>query len=262
MNPMNRNRLPPGGLFCIQTEGEIDYTRYQMFAKDGKLAVPFEKMAWDENDATYRRIKIVSCCAETTSLDKRIREVTDELDKYPFKLGVVYVTVKDDAQGLAIQHDLQTRAAQSDNKRLIIVLVRHPFTDEMRKSWLTSITKAEMARESNHGADAKTYELEANTTVTRWVSSATSSGKMIAWCGEKQFNNLFGVAQLRKTIQINVLEEIFPYAPENIVVTNTAYRSCNDSAPLAGIQRVTKNSQLSNVLNAINPKTKTGGNTL
>lgn len=74
---------------------------------------------------------------------------------------------------------------------------------------------------------------------------------MIAWCGEKQWNNLFGVAHLRKTVQTAVLEEIFPYAPESVVVTNTAYKSCNDSAPLAGIQRETKNSQLYSVVSGI-----------
>lgn len=74
---------------------------------------------------------------------------------------------------------------------------------------------------------------------------------MLAWCGEKQWNNLFGVAQLRKTIQTAVLEDIFPYAPESVVITNTAYKSCNDSAPLAGIQRETRNAQLFSVLAGI-----------
>lgn len=245
-------RLAGGDDFQLRfDQNSKKHTRYMMFAKDGKLAVPFEKKAWEETDATYRRMKIVSCCAETTSLDKRIQEVIDELDKHPFKLGVVYVTIKDDAQGLAIQHDLQTRAMQSDNKRLIIVLVRHPFTEEMRINWLTSITKAEMARESNHIADANTYEIEANTIIERWAASATSGGKLIAWCGERQFNNLFGVNQLRRTIQTSIMKELFPYAPESIVVTNTAYKSCNDSAPLAGIQRSTKNSQLFNVVGVI-----------
>ena len=65
------------------------------------------------------------------------------------------------------------------------------------------------------------------------------------------FNNQYGMAQLRKTIRTNVLDTIFKYAPENIVVTNTAYKACNDGAPTAGIQRSTGNSQLKNVLNSM-----------
>ena len=79
-------KMAGGDDFALRYEqNDRKYTRYQMFAKDGKLAVPFEKLAWDENDATFRRMKIVVCCAEKTSLDKRIKEVTDDLDKYPYK---------------------------------------------------------------------------------------------------------------------------------------------------------------------------------
>ena len=227
------------------------YSRYQMFARDGKLAVPFEKLAWDENDATFRRMKIAVCCAETLSMDKRIKEVTDELDKNPYKLGVVYVAVKDDAQALAIQQDLQNRAAGSSESRLVIALMRQAFTDDMRRQWLTSLTKAEMARDSGNTADGNRHELEAAKTITSWVASATSAGKITAWCGEKQFNNIYGVAHLRKTIQTSILEELFPYSPESIVITNTAYRTCNDAAPQVGILRETKNSQMLNVWGAI-----------
>ncbi len=245
-------RLQGGDDFDIRfDENDKKFTRYQMFAKDGKLSAAFEKRAWDDNDATFRRMKIVVCCAEKISMDKRVKEVTDDLDKNPHKLGVVYVTVKDDSQAISIQHDLETRALESGTDRLIFVLVRSPFTDEMRKQWLTSITKEDMARDCGHTADADKYSIEAATVITRWVSSVTSGGKMIAWSGNKQWNNLFGIAQLRKTIQTAVLEEIFPYAPESIVITNTAYKSCNDSAPLAGIQRMTKNSQLFSVLSGI-----------
>ncbi len=245
-------RMAGGDDFTIRYEqNDKKYTRYQMFAKDGKLAVPFEKLAWDENDATFRRMKIVVCCAEKSSLDTRIKEVTDDLEKYPYKLGLVYVTVTDDAQANSIQHDLKIRTQQSEENRLIIALVRSPFTDDMRKQWLTSLTKADMARDSGHSADAGRYDIETSTIIQRWVASATSGGKMLAWCGEEQWTNLFGVAQLRKTIQIAVLEKIFPYAPESVVITSTAYKSCNDSAPLAGIQRETKNSQLYSVLSGI-----------
>ena len=59
------------------------------------------------------------------------------------------------------------------------------------------------------------------------------------------------MAHLRKIIRSNVQDVIFKYAPENIVVTNTAYKACNDGAPTAGIQRKSGNSQLTNVLNAL-----------
>lgn len=244
-------RMQGGDDFAQRYEkNNKDYTRYKMFAKESSISADFEKMAWDENDATFRRMKLAVCCAEKTSLDKRIQEVTDELEKYPHKLGIVYVTVESDAQAISVQHDLETRSQSADNDRLILALVRTPFTLEMRKQWLTAMTKGDMARDSGHSADANNYDAEGKTIVSRWISTATS-GKLLAWCGSKQWNNLYGTAQLRKTVQTAVMEEIFPCAPESIVATNTAYKPCNDSAPMAGIQRVSKTSQLNSVLSGI-----------
>lgn len=245
-------RMQGGDSFDLRYEqNDKKYTRYQMFAKDGVLSGPFEDMAWDKNDATFSRMKIAVCCAEPLSMDKRIKEVTDDLQKNPYKLGLVYVTVKDDVQAISIQHELETRAQESGENTLIIALVRSPFTDQMRKEWLTAATNADMARDSGHTAAANEYDIQKSTVISRWVSSATSGGKMMAWSGNKQWDNLYGAAQLRKTIQTAVLEEIFPYAPESIVITNTAYKSCNDGAPLAGIQRATKNAQLFSVIGGI-----------
>ena len=225
------------------------YTRYQMFANGGKLATPFLEQAQGGDDAMSYRTKVVVCCAEKTSMDKRIGEVLDELGKYPYKLGIVYVTVKDDAQANAIQQDIERRAHDSGQKRLIIALVRQPFTDEMRKQWLTSLTKDEMAKES--GSKDPTYANEANTIILKWVGQALSGGKIYAWSEDNYFTNIYGVNNLRKTIQTNILNEIFPYAPESICSTGTAYKKCNENAPLAGIQRKAISTQYTNVLDTI-----------
>ena len=56
------------------------YTRYQMFSRDGVFAQEFEKKAWDENDAAFKRMKICVCCAETNSIKVRLDEIQKELD--------------------------------------------------------------------------------------------------------------------------------------------------------------------------------------
>ena len=227
------------------------YSRYQMFAKDGVFAQEFEKQAWDQNDASYKRIKVAVCCAETNSINNRLDEIRKELDKAPYKIGLLLVTVRDDAQYLSIQKDLENRARNSEEARLVIALLKTPLSDEKRKDWITSITKMEMARAGGQTASAAQHEMEAKKVVATWISSAISGGKIIAWNGTQVFNNQYGLANLRKTIQTNVRDALFPYAPESIVVTATAYKPCNESAPLVGIQRESKNTQLSNVLNGL-----------
>ena len=227
------------------------YTRYQMFAKDGVWAQQFEKQAIDENDVTGKRLKVAVCCAETSSIKTRLLEITKELEKAPHKLGLLIVTVQSEAQAVSVQANLQSQAMESNEPRLTIALVKEPLTDEIRNKWLTAITKQEMASASGQTGAVKQYQLEAATVVNSWVGKVVGGGKIVAYNGKQVFNNQYGMSNLRRTIRTNVLDVLFKYAPENIVITSTAYRSCNDGAPTAGIQRKSANSQLSNVLNAL-----------
>ncbi len=227
------------------------YSRYMMFSKDGAFAKEFEKRAMDENDAVSRRMRVAVCCAETNSINARLAEVRKELERYPYKLGLLLVAVNSDAQAVAIQSTLQQKAVAAQEPRLTIALIKEAFTDKKRKAWLTAITKQEMASVSGHTGSANEYTMEANKILVTWVGSAVSGSKMIAYNGSQVWNNQYGMAQLRKTIRTGVLDVIFPYAPENIIVTNTAYKPCNEGAPLAGVQRNSKNAQVKNVLNAL-----------
>jgi len=233
------------------TVNDRKYSRYMMFSKDGIFAQTFEKQAVDENDAVSKRMKIAVCCAETNSINTRLAEITKELEKAPYKLGLLLVTVQSEAQAVSIQSMLESKVASVGEPRLTIALVKDPFTDEKRLKWLTAITKQEMASASGQTGAVNQYKNEANTVIATWVSSAVSGSKIIGYNGTQVFNNQYGMAQLRKTIRTNVLDVVFKYAPENIVLTNTAYKPCNDSAPTAGIQRKSANSQLTSVLYAL-----------
>ena len=223
------------------------YSRYQMFAREGIFSSAFEKRALDENEPTSKRIKVAVCCAEALSIKNRLDEIQKELDRFPYKLGLLLVTVKDDTQALSIQAELE-RLAQQGDERLIVALVKTAFTDEKRKEWLTRLTKYEQALEGGQTASANGFKVEMEQIIATWVNQAVSGSKITAWHNTQVFSNQYGMAQLRKTISTNVLQVLFPYAPETIVVTSTAYKGCTDPAPLAGITRSTNNAQLKSVL--------------
>lgn len=226
------------------------YTRYQMFAKDGIFSEAFEKRALDETDASSKRIKVAVCCAETLSIKTRLDEIQKELERYPFKLGLLLVTVKDDTQALSIHGDLE-KLAREGNERLTVALVKTAFTDEKRKEWLTRLTKKELASENQQTASANGFKIEMEQIVATWVNQAVAGSRITAWNGTQVFNNQYGMAQLRKTIETNVRQKLFPYSPETIVVTSTVYKSCTDPAPLAGITKTSNNAQLKSVLAGI-----------
>lgn len=251
-NGVVRLQLPfstDGGSFQMHYDAnDKKYTRYQMFGKDGIFSKPFEEKCWDSNDVSCRRMKICVCCADTNSIKSRLDEITKELDKSPYKLGLLVVIVKDDNQYLSIQEDLKKRVFDLDEPRMTIALVKKPLSEEIRKKWLNAITKQDMATESGQTGAATQHKSEANIVISTWVQQVSASSQIIAWNGTQVFNNIYGMAHLSKTIRASVIDKLFPYAPENIVVTNTAYKSCTDSAPLAGIQRTTNSSQLKSVL--------------
>lgn len=244
-----------GDAFRVKFESnDRKYSRYQMFAKDGRFSNELEKKVWDENDATFKRMKIAVCCAETSSINNRLAEVKAELVKSPYKLGLLIVTVKDDPQYSAIQNTLAHAAANANDPRLTIALLKTPLSDENRKAWLTQLTKMELANESGQTASANNYKLESEKVISIWTSQATGGGKLVAWNGANVFNNLYGTANLRHTIITQVLNNVFPYAPEQIVKMVTAYKPCNDAAPAAGIARKGSTTQLQSVLNSISPE--------
>ena len=199
-------------------------------------------------------MKIAVCCAETNSINNRLAEVKAELIKSPYKLGLLIVTVKDDPQYSAIQNTLAHTAADANEPRLTIALLKTPLSDENRKAWLTQLTKMELANESGQTASANGYKLESEKVINTWTAQATGGGKLVAWNGTNVFNNLYGTANLRHTIITQVLNNVFPYAPEQIVKMVTAYKPCNDAAPAAGIARKGATTQMQSVLNSISPE--------
>lgn len=227
------------------------YSRYQLFTKDGVLSSEFEKQAWDENDATKGRIKLCVCCAETNSINNRLEEIKKELDKSSYKIGVLVVTVQNDAQFLSIQNELSELAVKTNEPRLVIAAVKKPFSDDARNKWLKAVTNQEIATLRGQTASASIHKSEAATIVSSWIGDAVNGSKINAWNGNTMFSNLFGTSHLRKTVKSEVLERIFPFAPESVCTTNTAYKSCNDAAPLVGITRSSNNAQTKNVLNML-----------
>lgn len=249
-NGVVRLQLPfstDGGSFQNHYDAnDKKYTRYQMFSKDGVFSKPFEEKCWDSNDVSNRRMKICVCCAETNSIKSRLDEITKELDKWPYKLGLLVVIVKDDNQYISVQENLKKTVYDLDEPRLTIALLKKPLTEETRKKWLNAVTKEEMANES--GQTTTQYIIETQSVISTWVQQVSASSQIIAWNGTQEFKSIYGMAHLSKTIRSSVIDKLFPYAPENVVNTVTAYKSCIDSAPLAGIQRTANSSQLKGVL--------------
>ncbi|MCD8003208.1 MAG: hypothetical protein LUG88_04775 [Clostridia bacterium] len=239
-----------GDSFSVKyNDNDKKYNRYRMFEKGGVFSEDFEKKALDPNDALSRRIKIAVCCSETLSINNRLEEVTKELAKNSYKLGLLVVVVKNDIEVNTAQSTLQQKIAEVGEPRLVIALCKQPLTDETRNKWLTAIAKQELAAEAGQTGSVAQYKREAEMVVTSWIGSATGTGKITAFNESETYSNIYGMSNLCNSIIRNqVMKKIFKFAPENIIPTNTAYKPCSENAVLAGVQRKSGNSQFNSVL--------------
>jgi hypothetical protein len=82
-----------------------------------------------------------------------------------------------------------------------------------------------MARDSGHTAATNAYDIQKSYGYLRWVSSATCGGKMMAWSGNQQRDNLYARHSCARPFRPPLLEEIFPYAPERYRYYQYRYKS-------------------------------------
>lgn len=223
-------------------------TRYQLFSKDGEFSTTIEDIV---NNGASKRLKICACCAETLSINNRLEEINNDLSKYPYKLGLLIVIVHNDAQFIAYQETLSSLASNSDS-RITIALVKKPFTDEQWTTWLKSYTRWKMAEDAGTSvtASADGYKNEADTFRFKWASEAIG-GSITAWNGTTELGNHYGITHLHRTIIDKVLLCLFPYAPEQIIETETAYKTGSDPSVLAGIQRKGGKSPIPDILSTL-----------
>ncbi|MEN6325740.1 MAG: hypothetical protein ABFD18_06000 [Syntrophomonas sp.] len=223
------------------------YTRYEVFKKDGVFAKALEEIMWDSTDATYRRMRIVTCSAETNSLKARSAELRAELMKHTYKIGVLVVVPSETNQYTSIQNKLKEIALEDDTQRMIVCVVKEALTDDALGRWHQAITHKELAAEEGKPGSADQYDTEAATIAGGWASSATGS-QMVAFFRDTVFAPLFGSDDLARRVKEKVIFSLFPAAPERIVTTNTAYKAAQEGAATTGITLTATNTQMNNIL--------------
>lgn len=226
------------------------YTRYALFSEKGIFSKALENRMWDSTRATAGRIYIAACSTETNSLMTRLGEVKKELERYPYKIGLLVVTISEVSEYTSFQAKIKKLASEDDSKRLVIAMLREPCTAILLDRWHRAITHRELSAEEGKSGDAGKYETEASMIIATWASPAVDS-QIFACYKEIQFNGVYGKSDLMKRIEKDVLYTIFPAAPEQLVTVNTAYKKCTRNVVEAGLTKTVSNAQVNNIVNAL-----------
>lgn len=225
------------------------YTRNEVFKKDGFFSKVLEEIMLDSTDATYRRMRIVTCSAETNSLKNRLEELRVELKKHPYKIGLLVVVPSEEKQYMSMQEKLKEIAVVDDTQRLVVCMVKETLSDYALDRWHQAITRKELAKEEGLSGNAAQYDTEAATISGGWAASA-AEGQMVAFFKDNIYSALHGRDDLARRIKERVIFSLFSAAPERVVKTNTAFRPAQENAAATGITLtlVKNNSQMENIL--------------
>ena len=249
-----RLELPYSGntdVFDVRLEQtQRKYTRYEVFKKDGVFAKALEDIMWDSTDATYRRMRIVACSAETNSLKNRLEELRAELMKHTYKIGVLVVVPCEGKQYISIQDKLKEIADKDHTGRLVVCMVKEALTDDALGRWHQSITHKELAAEEGKRSSADQYDTEAAMISRGWAAPA-AGGQMVAFLKDTVYVSLFGSDDLARRVKEKVIFSLFSAAPERVVTTNTAFKAAQESAATAGITLIASNTQINNILSGL-----------
>lgn len=227
------------------------YTRYELFKKNGIFSKSMEAKIWDKASASFGRMYIAACDVGTSSTDLRFKEVQAELKKYPYKYGILVITISEQSQFASMQDRVKSLAAQDTTGRMAIYLMKSPLTDGDLDRWYNAMTHSELAAEERKSGDADRYIDEANTIVEEW-SSTSKDDQLMAVCGEKVYPSEYGTEYFAPKLEKDILfGSIFTAAPELIVTTNTAFKKIQNSTALAGVQKSAPNTQVGNIVNGL-----------
>jgi len=256
-----RLELPYTGSYDI-FDGKLSdikkrFSRYQLFAKnkspqslEGVFSKTMEGFLWDEEKATYKRMFIAVCSSETNSLNIRLGEVKAELNKSPYKIGLLVVAISAESEFKASLSQIEKKAAEDNSKRLVIAMLKEPCTDEIIDRWHRAITNKELSANEGKKSSESKYENEAFAEVVKWCATA-SEGQIFACYGEIKFPSLYGKRDLIKQIENNVLYSVFSAAPEKIIGANTAFKKGNGAAIVGLSKTDAKNNQVNQIINAL-----------
>jgi hypothetical protein len=222
------------------------YTPYEMFKKNNVFSKSVEEKIWSKNDATFGRMCISACTEETNSLNLRFNELQMELNRFQYKIGLLVVIISEASHYVPVQTKLQAYIKNDKTGRLVFCILKKELSSHIMEDWHRAKTHYELANEEGSEGSKNKFEQEMGTILESWSSNATDE-QLVAFYDSKIYQSVFGSGDLIRRIKPDVIFTVFPAAPEQIVLTNTAYKRAQESAALAGINRDSRTAQIKSI---------------
>ena len=222
------------------------HTRYALFGKNTEFSKSIEDKIWSKTDATFGRMSIAACTEDTNSLNQRFTELQQDLVHNSFKIGLLTVIISEESHYASAQTKLQEYISRDKTERLVFCVLKKELSAQTLEDWHRAKTHYELANEDGSIGSKNKYEQEMGNILGTWSSLATDD-QLAAFYKDKTYPSVYGCGDLMRRIKSDVIFSVFPYAPEQIVPTNTAYKRSQESAALAGVVRESKTAQIKSI---------------
>ncbi len=210
-------------------------TRHMLFKKGGAFSKSVEDSLWSKNtDEMFFRMAYAACSEDTTSMSLRYEEVKTELEKAPYKLGLIVVVLSDSSHFAAVEQKVKTYIAEEDTGRMGFCILKKPLSDEILDDWYRAKTHYELANEDGKEGATGKYEDEMAMLLATW-SVETLDNTMAFYFADKVYQSVYGKDDLKKRVKKDMLFKLFEAAPEYIDELPTVYKKSQESFALNGV---------------------------
>lgn len=210
-------------------------TRHMLFKKGGAFSKSIEDNLYSKNtDEMFFRMAYAACSEDTTSLSLRYEEVEAELEKAPYKLGLISVVLSDSSHFAAVEQKVKSYLNDEKTGRMGFCIIKKPLTDDDLDDWYRSKTHYELANEDGSKGSTGKYEEEMGMMLSTWSVEALDS-TMAFYYADKIYQSVYGKDDLKKRVKKDMLFKIFEAAPEYIDELPTVYKKSQESFALNGI---------------------------
>lgn len=243
LHEVSRIELPYSGT-SGELEAEIEKIKKEntpgkLFNADSYFGSVLKKCFLpDEKDgkAVVKRLVSDTCWGTTQNINYKFGELKKVVEKTYHKFGLLIVAIPSTDEIEKIKTNISLLLDEDDTKRILVALMRYPFTEELFKNWYELMANGIIAHRSNYSGNADSFQNQASDLVENWVRTAIGKDMDLMYGNTTShvYTNKAVIAAYEKTVL-----RIFPAAPESIIKKNTVYKSVALAPAYYGVSKTT-----------------------